>query len=729
MEIFNCLNEAFYIDSDGPFYAVSNNTNGCVALAFETRKYGDEYIENNINFFISRGNPKPVLKPVLNSFDFMLLCAKHGLAGIELLSENDQKSFNFCVRLEEFSSELPTALSYNYEDNISYIKTRVHEYKEPTYSSIKDWQRYDILDKIAAGFSIKNLLRIMGEDTFFEIRTNSNMILSLFNVPCRHNYNSLHGSIPFFITIRDAISFLNDKKYNTNLMHFGGLKTDFNDLVMDLSKFSVDYKIIKIDDLKKRLNEIDIPFIGFVINPNGTRDSMVYGDLNSDDESFPVAKGISGTWKILSANKFEKNEDRNSWIGSDSFYWNQVNSYKLSKLDRSFSHESLTTSYSNLTELEIDELIELKFVDEEFQFEEMDIDIFPETIEDKINSYCIISWDPVTGEREDDPIYFKSILDLIVWLWQYECSRDFPIRLNGAHQCNGLFGVAGALDKDYEKTIHFKIRKQLINFYKKSSLYGYKTEDTFNLCGLINCFYKTIHIDLIGYTKDLLFQLDGNEKKEVLEILEIPEDIEMTFNYKFLIDVKGAKIAEGILGDHVMEKMSDRSKHFVSSSLSQLEMMGISPQLDYSLVSIGFVKALEYELGLIFKNFSMNNDLSKVDYDETDLAEKIIVDMSKNKIDNKLTLGNMRYLIKPKLREKNELRLKLGEFLDNLPCGNYILNKKFYEDGISKITNKFRNGGAHDSSISYATAMECKNFILGDLKNDGILKRILLGKI
>ena len=67
--------------------------------------------------------------------------------------------------------------------------------------------------------------------------------------------------------------------------------------------------------------------------------------------------------------------------------------------------------------------------------------------------------------------------------------------------------------------------------------------------------------------------------------------------------------------------------------------------------------------------------------------------------------------------------------MDNLPCGNYILNKKFYEDGISKITNKFRNGGAHDSSISYATAMECKNFILGDLKNDGLLKRILLGKI
>ena len=119
---------------------------------------------------------------------------------------------------------------------------------------------------------------------------------------------------------------------------------------------------------------------------------MVYGDLNNDDEFFPVAKGISGTWKILSANKFEKIEDRNSWIGSDSFYWNQVNSYKLSKLDRSFSHESLTTSYSNLTDLEIDDLIEKKFVDKEFQFEEMDIDIFPETIEDKINSKKLVEF-------------------------------------------------------------------------------------------------------------------------------------------------------------------------------------------------------------------------------------------------------------------------------------------------------------------------------------------------
>jgi hypothetical protein len=40
---------------------------------------------------------------------------------------------------------------------------------------------------------------------------------------------------------------------------------------------------------------------------------------------------------------------------------------------------------------------------------------------------------------------------------------------------------------------------------------------------------------------------------------------------------------------------------------------------------------------------------------------------SYSEIDNKLTLGDMSYLLKPNLRVKNGLRLKLGEYLDNLP--------------------------------------------------------------
>ena len=761
MEIFNCLDKSFYLNLDGPYYAISNNKHGCIALAFEDRKYGEDFIKENINDFLSRGVPEPELKPIINSFEFMLLCARHGLAGIELLSENDQKSFNFCVRLEEFSSLLPTALSFNEENNMSYVKTRFQEYKEQTYSTIKDWQRYDILDIVSSSFAEKNPLRVSDEELLlFEIRYGSNMFLSLFHVPCRHNFNSLHGSIPFFTTIKDAIAFLNSNEFNRSIMYFSEVKTEFNDLAIDLSSYyNGNYQIVKIDDLKERLKEIDIPLIGFVINPNGTRDSMVYGNIDFDEDTFPVAYGISGTWELLNKNKFKKIEDRTSWNGSDSFYWNQINSFKLIQLSRSFSYESSTTLNSRLTDLEIDNLIELKFLEKEFEYEEMESLILPVSFEDeedyddehdeieviklldedynsnvdkklagfyeeKINSYCIIYWDPVTGER-DNPNYFKSFLDLILWLWMYECSRDFPIRMNGAHQSNGLFGVAAAIDKDYEITIHTKIRKQLSNIYKKISLNGYKPEDSLDLCGLINCYYKTIHIDLIGYVKDFLIQLDGAEKNEVFQLLNLKykEELNTKFDYENL-DTKGLKMAKEILGENVINKLSDRSKYFICSALSQLDEIGYSPQFDYAGISIGFVKALEYELGLIFEKFITNYDITNFDFDKNDSGERKLIGKAKNEVDHGLSLGEMGKLLNPTYIEKSELRLNLIDFINGLTCGRFLTSKSFYKDGVNKITKIYRNGGAHDSAIKWKTAIECKEYIVGNNNSDGILKNM-----
>ena len=86
----------------------------------------------------------------------------------------------------------------------------------------------------------------------------------------------------------------------------------------------------------------------------------------------------------------------------------------------------------------------------------------------------------------------------------------------------------------------------------------------------------------------------------------------------------------------------------------------------------------------------------------------------------------MGHLIKPNLRHKNELRFKLGTYLDGLNCGDYITSKKFWKEGIYKITNKYRNGGAHDSAIPMNTAIECKDYILGNSEVDGVLKKIML---
>ena len=727
MNLYERLDNAFYLNGDGPLSVLSDNKNGAVALAFETKDYALKFINENIEDIISRKVEKPEIKPISSSFGFMELCAKHGYAGIELLSEEDQISIVFCVRLEEVSSLLPTAMSFN-KDGVSKIKTRFKYLEEKTYRTVKEWQRFDILDKVSARFVVNNPFRDWGHKNLFEIRTRNDEFLSLFRVLCRHNYNSLDGSIPFFTTLKLAIDFLNNSEFMSHLMFFGGFKSNYNELALDLSSSTDLFKIVVIDDVRERIREINNPFMGFVINPNGHRDSTGYGSLSAGGKNYePLFYGVSGTWKINSGNEFEKIEQRDCWDGTDTFYWNHINGYKLSPLDRSFSSESSFTKLSGFTEYDIDDFVQSNFEDKEYTVDEVFQDRLTELEEEKIKKYCVVWWDAVTGDGKDYPMFFDSILDLIIWLWQYECNRDYPIRRDGAHQCNGFIGVPAYPDKDYAKIIHGKIREQLVRIFKRISLKGYKPQDGDDLSGLVNSYFRTIHIDLLGHSKDVLFQLDDSEKDEVAELLNFSQDfLESEFSDSYnQLDEFGASRGKIALGETVWKKLSSRAKYFISSSLSQYNILGISPQLDYSLVSIGFVKALEYELGLLFKNFALTNDLRNIAYDEGDFGERALVEISINQGGKPPSLGSMGHLINPNQRFKSDLRIKLGEYIDGLTCGSYLTSKEFWKKGIFLITSKYRNGGAHDTSITMDTALECMNFILGSEECEGVLKKII----
>lgn len=727
MELYKNLDRAFYLLGDGPLSVLSDNKNGCVALAFETKEYAHEFIQEQIEALESRQVESLEIKLIQNSYEFMLECARHGYAGIELLSEEDQKSIVFCVRLEEVASTLPTAMSFN-RDGVSKIKTRFKEFEETTYRSVKEWQRYDILDKVSAQFAVNKPFREWEHKSLFEIRTKNDEFLSLFRVPCRHNYNSLDGSIPFFTNIKLAIDFLNNPEFRTHLMFFAGFKSNYNDLAVDLSSSTDLFKIVIVDDVRERIREIDNPFMGFVINPNGQRDSMGYGSLSSGDKKYePLFYGVSGTWKINGENEFEKIEQRDFWGGSDSFYWNQINGYKLSSLDRSFSSEASVTRLSEFTEHDIDDFVQSNFEDKEYEENQIFQANWTDSEEEKIKTYCVVWWDPVTGDGKEDPFFFDSVLDLIIWLWQYECSTDYPIRRDGAFQSSGLVGVPATRDKEYEKIIHTKIQDQLIKIFKRVSLNGYKPKDGDHLSGLVNSYFRTIQIDLLGYSKDVLFQLDGEEKNEVAHLLKFSDEFlesELSNSYT-QFDELGASLGKTRLGDPVWSKLSTRAKYFVSSSLSQLKILGNSPQLDYSLVSIGFVKAVEFELGQLFKDFALKTDLNNVAYDERDPGERALVNISIEKGGKPPSLGSMGHLIKPNQRSKNELRKKLGEYIDGLACGPYLTSNKFRKETIYKITEKYRNGGAHDTAISMNTAMECMNFIIGNEESEGVLKKLM----
>ncbi|WP_019670808.1 hypothetical protein [Eudoraea adriatica] len=732
MKIFRKLDSAVYLLAETPLSITSNNKNGCVALSFESNNWANNFIKQNPEALRSRGidleNPR--LVPVADSYEFMIHCARQGFAGISLLSENDHKEFIFCARLEETSSLLPTALVYYDQDKLK-IKTKFKEYEESAFRTVKEWQRYDILDKVSRNFAVNQPFDISNRNNLFEIRTKRNGFLSLFKVTCRGNFNSPDGSIPFFTSLDLVFEFLNNSDYRSHLVVFEGFKTNFNDLAIDISESTEELKIVKIDNFKARLQELNNPFMGFVVNPNGTRDSTGYGTLGTGDPDFqPTFYGVSGSWKVLKDNTFEKIEDRNFWDGSDTFYWNGINSYKLMSLDRSFSVEAKSTPYSNIAEHDISDLIESTFSDREFELSETNQGEDLE-IDKKVESYIIIWWDPVTGEGKEYPIYFKSFFDLLKWVWKCECSQDFPIRKEGAFQCNGLIGVVASPDIEQEKNIHNKMKLQLSKMFKKVALNGYSPKDSDDLSALINTYFKTLHIDLIGYCKDVLWQTVDDEQLELLELMEIPEDyVNELFkdSYK-MIDPHGAEEGVLISGSETWYRLSDKAKYFIASSLSQLKLLGNSPQLDYSLVSIGFVKALEYELVLLFRDFCLKNDLEGIEYDSEDFGEKGLIEWAANKEHSKPpTLGGFGKLIKPNERNKNQLRQILGEYIDGLKCGEFLTKRKFWDKGINKITHKYRNGGAHDSAISRDVAIESLNFILGGDRNEGLLPKLVSWK-
>jgi hypothetical protein len=520
MKIFNELENAYFIDCNGPFYALSENKNGCIALAFESEKFAKKFIKDQKNSFEQRGLDIEKIKAtcIQDSFDFMILCAKNGLAGIELLSEEDRKSFAFYIDLSQTTSDLPSALVYDNDDTLR-IKTNSKEYKDTHPCALKEWQRFDILDPLTATYTNKNPFNNWEEKQIYEIRTTSDDILCLFKLPCRGIYPAQMGAVPFFTNLELIFDFLEDRNFISHLAYYGGFDSKFNTPAFDLSDRTDFFKIVKINDLDKRLREINIGGIDFIINPNGTRNETGYGRCIHVKSKKALFSGISAMWEINKKNEFVKIKEKNTFRKVDSFYWNGFNPYKLKPIKKSTSPESSKTKHSHLKAKDLDLLIEDIFSDRKFKKSEGTQLTKKEAKKTKSDNYVIVKWDAISGYMLDGHVYFSSVLDLIQWIWQYECNHDYPIRTEGTAPHSGNIGIIKAFDLDFEKHQHEALRLALIAIFKRIVSKGYSPIEGDNLSGLINSRFKTIKVDLIAFMKDALLQTEGDEQIELQDVL------------------------------------------------------------------------------------------------------------------------------------------------------------------------------------------------------------------
>lgn len=451
--------------------------------------------------------------------------------------------------------------------------------------------------------------------------------------------------------------------------------------------------------------------------------------VNQIDINNLIYNGVSGSWELRNDNIFVRKSRRKSWEGFDTFHWNTISSFGLNNLNRSFSKESQAHRFSDWSNSDINDFVD-SFFQEYSSEEEVNFEFYePIQSKDKIDSYVIISWDTISGDGADKPHFFNSFFDLLKLVWIWECLYDLPARTNGFDSCHTI-GVVASKNIDAEIIRKQRFKSALKEIMKKGIQNGYKTEYSESLSSLINMNFKSFHIDAIGFCKDLLWQTENDEHKRLLTIMEIEEDVydKSIRDIYFNIDFVGEKLALDIIPKGTWVKLHNRSKYFIASSLSKLNILGSSPQLDYSGISIGFVKAVEFELGLLFRYFVSNYDLSNVRYNDSDYGERSIMNLNKNNELKPPSLGQMGHLLRSSKKNESELRRKLVSFIEKMDAGEYLISKKFSKEAIYKITNKYRNGGAHDSAISEKTCLESLEFIIGNKDSVGVITKVLQWK-
>jgi hypothetical protein len=683
---------------------------------------GEAFLIQQAEAIKTRSSEMPSLNPVGNPWEFMRLAAGQGLAGIISISqEGVDAQFEFAVRADEASQELPTVLRIYQCDGGCPCLTRSGERDYEPFRLLP-WKRFDILDPITARFGIKQPFGEIEEGKhFYEIRSKAE-VLVIMDFPLLGDWISFEGAVPFFSSEEAAHDFLHHRlgSHGAGFYRFPSESTisEEND---------EEIQVTPVTDLAARIEELSrlLPLANWCVNPVGHREKMAYGRFRAMDPCevneaahFTEMHMVSGLWKIKPNNNFEKVQVKSSWGGDDTILWSGGGEPQLLPLDRSFCNRTGLPPVEDYTYEELEEL-----ANDLLQSGPDDLDL--KFNEDPLFTYRLSCWDAITGDHIEG-ISFPSFLGAIAFVGVLNREADEEIRRSGATLCSGHHSVATeSAEFSHSRTQTFEqaLKRIIMRVLQK----GYTPRDSSDLVWLCNSLLRTLHVRFAGYAIDIITALPSIEPEEsLLEELEIDEsgwERAQRFPQE-AVDAEGEALALDRLGTFVWQKMSPSAKLFTSTALLHLKWQGHAPQLDYAGISIGIVKALEVELGEILRGFSRQNQL-----------EFSIVSEYNNRHEGELvrflnggqtpSLGCISYLLRDAPAADAHASRAFIDYVGSLPGGEYLKSNRFNKRILQKVMHEFRNGGAHDKPITEAVCRDCVETILGTQEKPGCLAMIV----
>jgi|694.fasta_scaffold122899_2 hypothetical protein len=721
--IFQKLNQGFILVVNGSICSgVGQHTLGACGLVFPDLQKGETYIKQISEFFDTLGQDIKLL-PIEDSWNLMRRAAGEGLCAFESPEpESFGVRFVFMLRIEEAGNDLPTVLSAVEDKEIESSLTRTGV-KSFNSSELLNWARFDILDSVLA--SDRLFYDWNQGEPLYEIQI-TNELPFMSEVSVIGDWIALDGAYPLFTTREQACKFIqniNDQKIG--LFSFP-----------DNPKFEENVVLLPNTDILARLKELrklsPSPFTmaQFCINPMGHRRDIAYGRfydfLNLDNNDRVYVYSVSGKWEILPNNHFQMIEPFSGWNGYDTIGWSGGQALQLTPLTRSFEFvnpDIIHASIDQLTESELEDELH-NFLDGSslFSFEQGYFGII-EPENNNLSNYYIIAWDTVTGAENN--CFFNSIFEALAFLSAYEREHDSYYRNTGATGCSVL-GFSGSNNLQKEAILSDKFKLGIFRIVKRI-IYGYTPKDSNDLVTLCNATLRTLHIEYMGYAKDLLWSSEANEeqKNQILETLFLDKECWDKFYHSSepYIDPEGESLCVERLGYDRWNLLSAKVKHFLSNALFHFKSWNNAPQFDYSPITIQMVKSLEFELGEIFKHISQEIGQS-LPFDkniEHEVAfNKFMEDDKKYPL-----LGQMLRLLRKPPIQPLPLRKKIYEEIAKLSNRDYLTEKHFLENIDNNILKKYRNPGAHREQISLETCLQCIEELLGTEKRVGIIPSVV----
>ena len=675
----------------------------------------------------------------------------------------------FCTRASEIGDNLPTLLvEYTDTEDLNVLARSGRRTMRSV--DVIPWQRFDITDPLLGIWS-RNGEPFRNWDSGNQLvgLIIDGCIPALRRCPLTGHWSSLEGTIPIFASEADYTYACRGGQLFKEFSLFGPFDFNGYPVLHHLERGAMQIDLISIKSLPAFLSDVcnQIPVLAcgqFSINPFCHRENGGYGwtanfigkeiftEGHANPGSMPLEiktesditrrcgqelsfNTVLGEWTIDSANTVSLIHQMDSWSDRATLHWNGGASIALGNLSYSLAH---VDHWSDFSDEERKEALHNLFA-EDCENVIADEDQGGTSLEAQANLFVAGLWDTYTGDsfvlRVSSPYEFISYLN------NHLAEFDEHIRIHGGRPCGSpATGSAGTGDVEHERLRTKQAQAALFGMAESIAISGYKPDKALRTCSIVNRLFETLHVDFAGYVQDLLVQCELDDDLESLcESLDLDLDDVSRFKSGIALrpPAEGLKLLEGISGDKLLALASPKAIYFAANGLFDMSLKGDSPHLDYATVSIEFVKALEVELGSVFRSWLASLSFESLEFGssrhESDVRNYMRSAYAKVAGDapvKMFSLGSMGYLLKDisifiqshdVAAGPRSLIACMAMRVSNLEPMKPLLHKSFYSKFLSKVSHSYRNGGAHDQKISLATCIQCRDSILGSPASPGWL--------